>query len=184
MRNWHSVAREPPLSADSSSLSFTNVHSLLSVDCYGAALLFLATTAHYEGDRLAPSGGVELYIDAIASSVRVTVNAVALFCFINMKKRMMNVEEESVYLHIGNGGVVISAGKDDAGYLVLSIRVHHFNQQTNHIQINTSAKGLKEIGQMLIAVSEKKYREGEIKADLVSKEPNVECSGSFSGSTE
>lgn len=94
------------------------------------------------------------------------------------------MEEESVYLHIGNGGVVISAGKDDAGYLGLSIRVHHFNQQTNHIQINTSAKGLKEIGQMLIAVSEKKYREGEIKADLVSKEPNVKCSGSSYDSTE
>lgn len=54
------------------------VYILLGLGAEQSALL-LATTAHYEGDRLAPSGGVEMHIDAIASNVRVTVIAVALF---------------------------------------------------------------------------------------------------------
>ena len=87
-------------------------------------------------------------------------------------------EEDSIYLHIQNGGIEISAYNDEG--LTLEVKATHFGNITNCLKVHTDAKSLRKVGEILIAASEKGYPEGFLKATW--NEPNSDVSpilGSF-----
>lgn len=56
-----------------------------------------------------------------------------------------------VYLHINNGGFIVSAGTNElTGQLMFRIRGHHFGNTTNLMEICTNAESMKKIGELLI----------------------------------
>lgn len=65
---------------------------------------------------------------------------------------------ESVYLHIGNGGVIVSAGMHEStGQLMFRVRGTHFGNTTNLMEIFTNSESMRKIGEMLISASEQPH---------------------------
>jgi hypothetical protein len=58
---------------------------------------------------------------------------------------------KQVYLHINNGGIIVSAGtQESTGQLMFRVRGTHFGNTTNMMEIFTNAESMQKIGEMLI----------------------------------
>jgi hypothetical protein len=71
------------------------------------------------------------------------------------------MDEQHVYLHIGNGGVSFRVS-DDCGPTV-HVEAVHFGNTTNGIKLHVTRESLKQLGQMFLAA----YVNGEFSDEYV-----------------
>jgi hypothetical protein len=91
---------------------------------------------------------------------------------------------QEVYLHINNGGVIVSAGSHEStGQLMFRVRGTHFGNTTNLMEIFTNSDSMRKIGEMFIAASEQPHEVYSFAAVRINPQtsPESESEGCSSG---
>lgn len=68
---------------------------------------------------------------------------------------------KEVYLHIGNGGVTVTAGQNERGYLQLGVKATHFGNITNALSVMTDAESLRLLAKMLNEIADQGIQEAD-----------------------